>query len=212
LLSRRLKVRIGCTAAVAFAALTFGSASASASLLVDSAIDCDDQALSTPFAPWLDFARYTPLSGADFESTAAGWALSGGAQVKSGNEPFHVSGPGESSLSLPADASATSPAICVGIEHPTMRFFAKRTNGGVLGLGTLRVDVLFDNALGHVSSLPIGVLTGSSGWQPTLPMTVVANLLPLLPGDHTPVQFRFTPMLGSAWSVDDVQVDPYSRK
>jgi len=42
-------------------------------------------------------------------------------------------------------------------------------------------------------------------------MTVVANLLPLLPGHHTPVAFRFTPLLGSSWSVDDVFVDPYAR-
>ena len=37
----------------------------------------------------------------------------------------------------------------------------------------------------------------------------MANLLPLLPDQHTPVAFRFTPMLGGNWSVDDVQVDPY---
>ena len=41
-------------------------------------------------------------------------------------------------------------------------------------------------------------------------MLVVANLLPLLPGEHTPVAFRFT-ALGGDWSIDDVYVDPYSR-
>ena len=42
-------------------------------------------------------------------------------------------------------------------------------------------------------------------------MTVLANLLPLLPGAHTPVAFRFTPLLGGEWSIDDVYVDPFQR-
>ena len=68
----------------------------------------------------------------------------------------------------------------------------------------MRVDVLFENNLGIVDSLPIGVVAGTSNWQPTLPMTVLANLLPLLPGEQTPVAFRFTPLLGGNWSIDDV--------
>ncbi len=42
-------------------------------------------------------------------------------------------------------------------------------------------------------------------------MLVVANLLPLLPGEMTPVSFRFTAQ-GADFSVDDVWVDPYARK
>jgi hypothetical protein len=43
-------------------------------------------------------------------------------------------------------------------------------------------------------------------------MPIVANLLPLLPGDHTPVAFRFTPVgLGGDWRIDDLYVDPYRR-
>jgi hypothetical protein len=49
---------------------------------------------------------------------------------------------------------------------------------------------------------------GGSKWTPTLPLPVIANLLPLLPGDLTPVRFRFTPV-GGAWQIDDVYVDPY---
>ena len=33
------------------------------------------------------------------------------------------------------------------------------------------------------------------------------SLLPLLPGDRTPVAFQFTPLLGD-WQIDDVYVDP----
>lgn len=213
MLSRRLKLRIGSIAATALAGCSLSAASAHAGVLVDSAPSCDDQPLSTPFTPWLDFANYTPLAGADFETGAAGWALSGGAQVTPGNESFHVSGSGDAnSLRLPAGASATSPTICVGLEHPTLRLFAKRNAAGLLGISTMRVDVLFESVLGVVSSLPIGVVPGVSSWQPTLPIAVLANLLPLLPGEHTPVAFRFTPMLGGDWSIDDVYVDPYQRR
>jgi hypothetical protein len=209
LFSRRLKLRIGTTASIAVAALSVSAASASAGVLVSSSPSCDGQSLSQPFTPWLDFASYTPLPAGDFETSAAGWALSGGAAVADGNETFQIAGADDaSSLTVPAGGSATSPTICVGIEHPTIRFFAKRNSGL---LSTMRVDVLFESSLGLVSSLSIGLAGGTSSWQPTAPMTVLASLLPLLPGEHTPVQFRFTPLLGGNWSVDDIQVDPYQR-
>ena len=212
MLSRRTKLRIGATAATALAALAFSASSASAGVLVNAAPSCDAQPLSTPFVPWLDTALYTPLSGGDFEAAAAGWSLSGGAAVATGNEPYQVAGPGDTkSLTIPAGGSATSPAICVGLNHPSIRFFAKRRSGGMLSLSTLRVDVLFETANGTTASLPIGLVGNGGGWQPTLPMAVVANLLPLLPGEQTPVAFRFTAQGNADWSVDDAWVDPYSR-
>ena len=53
---------------------------------------------------------------------------------------------------------------------------------------------MFDGLGGMLKSLPIGVVLGGSQWQPTLPYLVVASLLPLLPGQQTPVAFRFTPV------------------
>ncbi|MEY2515049.1 MAG: hypothetical protein QOJ89_2407 [bacterium] len=205
-------LRIGSAALTAFAALAVSAGSANAGVLVSSAGSCDDQAMSKPFTQWLDYADYTPLSGGNFESGAAGWALAGGSAVAGGNESYYVAGNGASSLTVPSGGSATSPTMCVGIEHPTIRFFSKRNSGGPLGLSTMRVEVLFENNLGLVDSLPIGVVTASSSWQPTLPMAVLANLLPLLPGEHTPVAFRFTSLLGGTWSIDDIQVDPYARR
>ena len=73
----------------------------------------------------------------------------------SGNEPYYVHGKDErSSLSLPAGSKATSAAICVGIGHPTMRFFARSTGGSILS--TLKVEVLFELQTGQVVALPIG--------------------------------------------------------
>ncbi|MGH2899537.1 MAG: hypothetical protein ACRDMZ_12745, partial [Solirubrobacteraceae bacterium] len=170
------------TAFAALAALAVSSSTASAGILVASAPSCDDQPLSQPFTPWLDYMSYTPLPGGAFESGAPGWSRSGRASIASGNSPF---GAGDRSLALDSGASATSAAICVGINHPTIRFFAKRRSTGLLaGLSTVRVDVLFELSTGTVVSLPIGLVLGNGSWQPMLPMLAVANLLPLLPGEH----------------------------
>jgi hypothetical protein len=191
-------------AAVCLVALA-APAVAQAGPLVASAPNCDDQQLSRPFLPWLDVAKYTLNSGGDFENGASGWSLNG-ASVAEGNESFDVGGAADSrSLNVPSGSSATSSTICVGLDHPDIRFFARNT--GSL-LGTLKVEVLFEDASGDVHNLLIGTAVGGSRWQPTLPMPVVANLLPLLPGDMTPVQFRFT-VQGGNWSIDDVYVDPW---
>ena len=75
----------------------------------------------------------------------------------------------------------------------------------------MAVSVRFETSLGLVAELPIGVVLPNTNWQPSLPMPILANLLPLLPNQMTPVQFRFTPVGGSTWSVDDVYVDPRNR-
>jgi hypothetical protein len=190
-----------------------GASTASAGVLVAAAPPCDNQPLSKPFQPWLDYANYTPLPGGDFEGATDGWTMSGGANVAAGNESYVVGGADDaSSLALSSGASAVSAPICVGLQHPTIRFFAKRRSTGLLAnLSTLRVDVLFELSTGSVASLPIGVVANGGSWQPTLPMLAVANLLPLLPGEHTPIAFRFTAQ-GGDWSVDDIYVDPYARK
>src|SRR3954451_10354229 len=143
-------------------------AAAQAGPLVASATSCDDQQLGQPFLPWIDPASYTLNSGGDFENGAAGWRVAGGASVASGNEADRVGGDSDSSsLSLPAGSSATSSTICVGLEHPDVRFFVRNT-GSILS--TLKVEVLFEDASGNVRALPIGLALGGSRWQPTLPM------------------------------------------
>ena len=127
-----------------------------------------------------------------------------------GNEPWKVGGSTHnSSLLLPRGSQATTGTMCVGLLHPTMRFFAKRTSGWLLD--TLKVEVLFESSGGQVLSLPIGLVLGGGSWQPTLPFPVLASLLPLLPGEQTPVAFRFTPV-GGNWQIDDVYVDPWRSR
>jgi hypothetical protein len=182
----------------------FAVSSAQAGLLVRTAGPCDGRPTSKVFARWLDPLNYAPVAGGSFES-AAGWTATGHAAVVSGNETFNVAG-GSRALSVPPGSSATSPSVCVGLDRPVLRFFARNT-GSPLSL--LRVDVLFEDAGGNVRTLPALVLPGGRNWAPTLPVPVLVSLLPLLPGQGTPVAFRFTPLgAGGAWTIDDVYVDP----
>src|SRR4051812_20525787 len=206
------KIRLLALAA-AFAGTALAAPSAHAGVLVSTATNCPAQSVKQVFLPWLDPMSYTIVRNGTLESGATGWTLSG-ASVVSGNEPWNVHGAGETkSLKIPAGKSATTDTICVGLDHPTVRLFAKSSGDSLLSsiVSTLTVDVLFEDNAGHVLSLPIGVVLPGSRWNPTLPLPVVANLLPLLPGQQTPVRFRFRAAGGSTWQIDDVYVDPRSR-
>jgi hypothetical protein len=200
--------RIVFAAVLATAALAVGAPTANAGLLVASAPDCSPKPTSKPFAPWGDQADYTLAPGGSFESGKPPWQLSG-ASIVSGNEPWKVNGAGDSrSLRLPPGASATSPVMCVGLEHPTLRLFA-RNNSALLS--TLSVEVIFETSLGLKASAPVGVLLPGGQWKPSPRLLVVANLLPLLPGNYTPVQFRVRSVGLGTWWVDDFYVDPRCR-
>lgn len=193
-------------AAVAVTAVAASAPAAHAGLLVESATDCEAQSASQVFLPWADVANYVAAPGAQAES-AAGWSLDG-ARVVQGNEPWHVVDANDSkSLELTAGDTATTDTMCVGITHPTLRYFVKQ-NAGAVG-SYLRTDVIFEGADGEIHTLPIGA-AGGAGWHPTAPQVVSASLLPLLPGSMTPVRFRFT-AVGGAFQVDDVHVDPWGR-
>jgi hypothetical protein len=195
-------------ATVTTLALAVGAPAANAGLLVASAPDCTPKPTSKPFAPWGDQADYNLAPGGAFEGGAGSWQMSG-ASIVDGNEPWKVNRAGDSrSLRLPPGASATSPVICVGLEHPTLRFFA-RNNRALLS--TMTVEVIFETSLGLKAAAPVGVLLPNGQWKPSPRFLVVANLLPLLPGEHTPVQFRVRSVGLGTWFVDDFYVDPRCR-
>jgi hypothetical protein len=183
------------------------AAPANAGILTASATDCGDESLSQPFAGFGDQHQYKLVQGASFEGSMTGWTLSGGAKVVSGNEPWKVGGSSHGkSLVLPVGSNAVTAPTCVGLAEPTVRCVAKR-NSGLLGLSTLAVSVYVKTSIGLVVPVPVGVVLGNGQWKATPQMLIVANLLPLLPGDRTPVAFQFTPLLGT-WQIDDVYVDP----
>ena len=186
--------------------------SASASLAASVLPPCDGQSLSRPFLPWLDPAYYVLAPDGGFEQFRTRWTLASGATIVRGNEPFFVRARTDvRSLSLPAGGSATSAQMCVGLGHPTLRFFARNDGSS---LGTLRVDVVFRDVLGQLQSVEVARVTGTSTWRPTAPIAFLANVTaPLSANGRTVVAFRFRSLgTGSAWRIDDVYVDPYKMK
>jgi hypothetical protein len=160
--------------------------------------DCPRHPLERTFLPWLDPAYYHPAPDGGFEAGDA-WTLTGAAAIVDGNQPYL---PGAKSLDLPPGSAATTAPICVNVAHPTIRFYARNVGSP---LSPLVVTVKFRTLLGVTVELPAGAVVGGASWQPTLPLPVVGNLL------SNEVRFRLTPSAGSAWQVDDVYVDPYSK-
>jgi len=186
--------------------------SATGGAFTSSAVGCSSQVFEQPFLRWFDPAQYVLTPTGALESTTD-WTLAGGAKRVSGNESYKVHAAGDRySLTLPSGSSATTRAMCVGLEHPDLRFFAMNAGSA---LSTLKVEVLFEDALGNVQSLTVATLTSGSTWQPTLPIAFLANV----PGSilaldgTTAVAFRFTPQgTKSGWRIDDVYVDPFKGR
>jgi hypothetical protein len=196
-------------ASVAAAAFAVGAPSASAGVLVQSAPDCSPKTTTQAFSKVDgDSTQYWLAPGGNFEAGTTPWTLSRGASVVSGNESWKVSGPGSRSLQLKPLATATSPVMCVGIEHPAVRLFAKSNNAL---LSTLSVNAIVTTSVGLKVPVPVGVLLPSGQWKPSPKLFVLASLLPLLPGEHTPIQFQITSVGLGTWSVDDFYVDPKCR-
>jgi hypothetical protein len=95
---------------------------------------------------------------------------------------------------------------------PDLRLFVPNT-GSILA--TLRVEILYTDALGAGRSALINNVAGTASWQPSLPMPILLRLtaLPLVTNGTTQVAFRFTP-LGplSGFTIDDLYVDPYQGR
>lgn len=191
-------------AAGALAALP-GTASA---VIVERAPSCEPQPTTKAFAQWGDRRDYVLAPDGSFEAGAAGWQLRG-ASVVPGNESFYIGGRSHSkSLKIDGGGTATSPEICVGLEHPTIRLFTRNNR---LLLSALSVEVIVQTSVGLKVPVPIGVALPHNPWKPSPSYLVVANLLPLLPNNYTPVAFRFRAIGGGSWWIDDFYVDPSRR-
>lgn len=158
-------------------------------------------ATSNPFAAWSDYANYAFAPDGGFEAGGSGWSLSGGARARSGNESFYVHGNTDNtSLSLPAGASATSPPMCISLFSSKMRFVARGDAGS-----RVKVQIVYRGLLSSV----LGILDGGTfstdgSWKPSPAIGMLGGTLPLLTSG---VSFRFTAVGGVA-AIDDVYLDP----
>ena len=184
-------------ALLAGAAVTATPASASLGIACPSST-------TKPFTPWGDMTSYWFVPNGGLENGATGWTLTGGAAVVGGNEPFAVhSGADSHSLSLPAGSTATTPAMCIGLLSPQMRFFASNTANPS---AKLQVQAVYHGGLGQVLGIAdYGTVQGGA-WHPSHKVGMLGGLLPLLTQS---VQFRFHPVGSAAgWRIDDAYFDP----
>jgi hypothetical protein len=194
----RLRISLVLVCAVALLA---GFASSADARVDNSGSALCDPNFSRVFLPWNDYAYYMLASGGSFEAGAPDWALSGGASVVPGNEPFYLrSQKDRQSLSLPAGSSATSPWMCFKPGNWHFRFVGR-------GDGRVQVTVRVRGPLGVISILDGGTVWMNSSWHPSprvsLLLTNIGGLL-----TTRAISLRFTSVTGTA-HIDDVYVDPW---
>jgi hypothetical protein len=204
---KRRTCRILFATAVAAVAALAPAGTANAGLLSQSAGPCPNYPMSKAFSKWLDPMNYTLAPGGSFES-ASGLTFTGGAKIVSGNETSYVHDTGDkNSVLIPQGGTVTTGPICVGLDKPTVRFFAKRPSFSLLPL--LTVEGVFTTRAGTTASLPmVGVPLAGNSWSLQLPFITTGALLEL--GDTTMMRFRIRALTG-AWQVDDLYVDPMRR-
>jgi len=204
---KRRTSRILFAAAVAAMALLAPVGSANAGILSQSASACPDYEISPVFSKWLDPFHYTLAPGGHFESNS-NLTFTGGAKIVPGNETSYVRSKADgNSVLLPRGATVTTGAVCVGLDKPTVRFFAKRSGFALLPL--LSVEGVYKTKAGRTASLPlIGVPLAGNSWSLQLPFVTTGALLEL--GDQTMMQFRIRAVSGD-WQIDDFYVDPWRR-
>ena len=191
------------------AALAGAAALALLALPAAASAACPGAPVTKAFKAFGDNANYSLVSNGAFESGAGGWSLSG-ASVASGNESYKVRAATDArSLAITAKGRAVSPAFCVSTDHPTFRFFAKRTGGT---WGALNVVLRWSVDGGSINETTVGSVTTGTAWAPTQSFAL-SQTLPLWNGDQTAtVQVILDPEdFGGAWAVDDVYIDPYTR-
>jgi hypothetical protein len=164
--------------------------------------NCPDA--STVFSQWNDSRYYVFATNGGFEAGSSGWALSGGANVVNGNEPFYLHSDSDSrSLYLPRGASATSPPTCMATSSSVIRFVSR-------GDTTLRVQIVERNLLGFVIGiLNVSNVDGTASWQPSPQVVNLQSLQGLL--GVSSVQVRVTAVDGPA-QIDDLFVDPMASR
>lgn len=191
--------------------LVLGAVLALAALALPAAAQaCSYTGAEQVFRQWGDSSSYVLAPDGGFEGGGNGWALSGGAAVVNGNEPFYLNGSSDlKSLALPAGSTALSPSVCMSIDTPTFRLVARNTGDPA---STLRVEAVFP-LLGILRTKTVSTLEAGSSWAPSQKMSTVLSLATVV-GTLVPssIQIRLTPVgSGGDWQVDDLYIDPFAR-
>jgi hypothetical protein len=172
--------------------------------------DCGSVPSSQVFLQWGDPNNYSLVPQGDFSITT-GWTLNKQATVVGGADPF--SGAGQS-LQLGNGADAATPAMCVNVSNPTIRFFTRDQGGN--GKSNLKVDVLYEDFGGNVKHLTVARLKAGDQWAPSLIVPMYMNMLAQAsPTGLTAVAFEFKAeglQKNETLSISSLYVDPYLSK
>ena len=194
------KLTIAVTAVLALAGFAASAAQA-----------CTYSGAEQVFSRWGDQHSYVLGPDGGFEYGGLGWLRMGGAAVVSENESFLLNGPADDqALSLPAGSSAVSPPVCMSIDTPIFRLFARNSGDPSSGL---RVEAIYP-LLGLLRTKTVSTVYAGSDWAPSQQMSTVLTLSTIL-GTLIPssVQVRITPVgSGGNWTVDDLYIDPFARR
>jgi hypothetical protein len=193
------KLILTATAALAISALSAGAAQA-----------CNYTGAEQVFKPWGDQHSYVLAPDGGFEAGGLGWYLGSGAKTVAGNEAFNLNDASDSrSLALPAGSTAISPPICMSLDTPVFRLFARNSGDPSSGL---KVEATYA-LLGLVRTKTVSTVYGNSSWAPSQQLSTVLSLSTIV-GTVIPsaIQIRITPLgSGGQWQVDDVYIDPFAR-
>lgn len=176
---------------------------------------CPAQTFSTTFSAFNDSSLYTLAPNGDFEAGATGWTLTTGATLVADNPHLIGAQAGDTtSLQLTGSGSATTPPICVSSGYPTSRMFANTLVHSSLSGSTLQVEVLYTDATrGGQAVKKLGSVPDEYGWDAARKMSLAQGQLNIKPDSsgNTYIRYRFTPLDGTTWRIDDLYVDPRYR-
>jgi hypothetical protein len=172
--------------------------------------DCGFSDASQVFSPWGDPALYALAPQGDL-LPSDDWTLDKESTVVVGADPFSGA---IQSLQLEKGAEAASPAMCVNLDNPTIRFFARDLGGN--GKANLKVDILYEDLDGHVKHLTIAKLRLGTEWEPSVIVPMYMNELALAsPDGVTAVAFKFKAeglQKDETLSISSLYVDPFSSR
>ena len=168
-----------------------------------AATTCSFPSTAPVFSPWLDTAQYTPFPGSTFEHGASGWSWGGKANIVSGDSNDALNA-GSHAVQIPGSGTAKSPWLCVNATTPSMRFFIRR----VSGTGKLRVQGVLNGPAGKVSSV-FTTMSADAGWRPSAVVMFPRPFMDALTNGGLQAQFLFIADAGTAFRIDDIQLDPF---
>jgi hypothetical protein len=171
-----------------------------------AAADCDFEEASQAFLPWGDSADYSLVPQGDLTDTS-GWELK---NVTLSDEHDPVTDGAGSLLFSKGDSEAVTPAMCVNLDHPTLRLFVADRGGN--GKAHLDVNVIYEGLDGNTRKLRLAMLKVGPAWEPSLVIPIGVNMLSVASASGwTPVAFEFDVhglQKGETFSLGGVYVDP----